>query len=71
MEKKYLYTDIYEDKAIGDVLRKHGILLNEIVNYKPKLYKDGLLRAANLNMFNLIVDVPEDKLTAIYNKISI
>lgn len=47
--KKYLFDELYEDKAVGDVLRKNNILPSENKNYSP------------LNPFEFNINVNNDK----------
>ena len=65
--KKYIYTDLYEDKVIGDVLRIYKQFLIEKPNYRTKLFDKS--NDINYKKFTTIVDVPENYLQYVYGKI--
>ena len=70
--EKYIISDLYEDKVIGDILWKEGIKLNILPYYKAKLFNIELYnsKTININKFNVLVDVPYDYLDKVYNTFS-
>jgi hypothetical protein len=64
--KQYIISDLYEDKVIGDILRKYGILLNSNCFYKAKLYNKEL-KQTQIDKFLIIVDVPENQQFILYH----
>ena len=64
--KKYIYTDIYEDKVIGDVLRFNSIYMDNKPNYKPKLFDKPY--NTQYSKCSLVVDVPERYMTQVYGQ---
>lgn len=64
--KKYIYTDIYEDKVIGDVLRFNSIYMDNKPNYKPKLFDKPY--NTQYNKCSVVVDVPERFMTQVYGQ---
>ena len=64
--KKYIYTDIYEDKVIGDVLRFNSIYMDNKPNYKPKLFDKPY--STQYSKCSVVVDVPERYMTQVYGQ---
>ena len=67
--KKYIESDLYEDKVVGDVLWRKGIILHSHKYYKSKLFHSSLCQSQS-NQFTVIVDVPEHHMKTIYYRYS-
>lgn len=64
--RKYIITDLYEDKAIGDVLFKNGIKPKDMGVKYSKLYQPRV----NLSSYTIIVDTPISKYRELYKSLT-
>lgn len=62
--ERYIVTDLYEDKAIGDCLEKEGYRLHEEPLYQTKLF-EKFGPNQYLDRYGLIVDVPHQQFQSI------
>jgi hypothetical protein len=62
--ERYIVSDLYEDKVIGDCLEKEGYRLHEAPLYQTKLY-EKFGQKQYLDRYGLIVDVPHHQFQTI------